>query len=110
MLEPLPFEIRKRIFIMQMQEKGLRVSLTNVQEYIIDSCLMRLDRTKAEKLLRDWQQAKPVDWIYKWSPGTHYYALDDKFSTESEARNHLSSKGYECLGVKVSYIYSRQSD
>lgn len=106
--------MRKYMFEERMREQGLSFPLTEVQGYIIDSCLARFDERTAEVLLNDWKAAKatrrPSEYVHKFQPGTHYYALDEKFDTEMAAREHLKRKGYDCLGLNVKYVYTRQGD
>jgi hypothetical protein len=72
--------------------------LTEVQRYIILSCLARGDETEAMELLIDWMPNR-YRCIYKWIPGNHYYALNEKFNTLQEAKDHLRNFGYQfkCL-------------
>jgi hypothetical protein len=95
-----------------MREKGLGISTTPVQGMIIQSCLARYDETTAEQLLRDWcgARVKPAEYVHKFQPGSHYYALDEKFDSEYAARQHLLRKGYECLGLNIKHVYTRQGD
>jgi len=96
----------------RMRTAGLRTALSGVQGYIIEAHLSQHEEDEAEKLLRDWQRPaeQPKAWISKWQPGTHYYALDAKFETEAEAREHLRLNNYECLGVDVRYVYTKRGD
>lgn len=109
---PLTFQLREHLFWSRMKDKGLDIATTEVQGYIIKSCLARYDEAQAEQLLRDWCGARkqPAAYIHKFQPGSHYHALDEKFDTESEARQHLEKNGYKCLGVNVKYVYMRQGD
>jgi hypothetical protein len=110
--EPLSFQLREHLFWERMSNKGLKISTTQVQSYIIRSCLARYDEAGAEELLRDWcrMRVKPAEYVHKFQPGSHYYALDEKFATEFAAREHLRKNGYECLGVNTKYVYARQGD
>lgn len=76
--------------------------LTEVQSAIIDSCLARGDREKAEQLIQDWNNERdgkrPTADISKWLPGDHYYALDKKFRTLGDAESYLQSRGYRFSG------------
>lgn len=108
--------LRKHLFWHRMRDKGLNIATTEVQGYIIDSCLARFDEATAERLIRDWTEekfkvkAKPTAYVSKFQPGSHYYALDQKFDSEFAAREHLQRNGYECLGLNVKYVYTRQGD
>lgn len=108
----LSFQLRESLFWERMRDKGLRIATTEIQGYIIQSCLARYDEAEAEELLRDWcgMRVKPAECIHKFQPGSHYYALDEKFVTEFAAREHLRKNGYECLGVNMKYVYARQGD
>lgn len=109
---PVSFALRHNLFWARMREKGLNHTTTEVQGYIIDSCLARYDEAQAEQLLRDWCGARkrPAEYIHRFQPGSHYHVLDEKFDTENEAREHLRKLGYDCLGVNVKYVYTRQGD
>jgi hypothetical protein len=114
-LDPLPYNLRRHFFFERMAAKGLRTSFSEVQRYIIESCLTRYDEKEAEILIRDWNvpqtpKQRPKEWIHKWQPGDHYHVLDMKFDTEREARDYLDKNGYDCLGVDVRYVYTRQGD
>lgn len=108
--------LRRHLFFHRMKERGLDIVTTEVQGYIIDSCLARFDEETAEELLNDWnkekfvKKIKPGQYVHKFQPGSHYYALDEKFDTELAAREHLKRNGYECLGLNVKYVYTRQGD
>lgn len=110
--EPLSFQLREHLFWERMRDKGLKIATTEVQGYIIQSCLARYDEAQAESLLHDWcgMRVKPAEYVHKFQPGSHYYALDEKFATEFAAREHLRKSGCECLGVNVKYVYARQGD
>lgn len=110
--EPLTHRLRVHLFWERMMDKGLKIATTEVQGYIIQSCLARYDEAGAEELLRDWcgMRVKPAEYVHKYRPGSHYYALDEKFDTEFQAREHLRKNGYKCLGVNVKYVYQRQGD
>lgn len=110
--EPLTHRMREHLFWERMIGKGLKIATTEVQGYIIKSCLARYDEAGAEELLRDWcgMRVRPAEYVHRFQPGSHYYALDEKFATELAAREHLRKNGYECLGVNVKYVYQRQGD
>ncbi len=110
--EPLTFQLREHLFFERMREKGLGIATTEVQSMIIHSCLARYDEAGAEQLLRDWCGARtqPAEYVHKFQPGSHYYALDEKFGSEFAAREHLKKNGYKCLGVNVRYVYTKQGD
>lgn len=91
-------EVLKRALV----EKTPR-PLTEVQSYILDSCLQRDDLATAKQFLTDWTTPapeKPGAYVSKWVPGSHYYALDTKFATLEQAREHLERNGHTYLGFK----------
>lgn len=82
--------------------------LTEVQSFIIDSCLARRDLDTARQHIIDWNRqrdSKESD-ISKWTPGDHFYALDKKFSTLGEAIDYLRIKGFRFSGnIRERYAY-----
>lgn len=77
--------------------------LTEVQGYIIDSCLAREDFEQARKNIQYWneERARPTRSklsVSKWTPGDHFYVLGEKFSSLERAIKHLESNGYEFDG------------
>ena len=75
--------------------------LSEAQRHILSSYACQ-DRKWRDGLLRDWgllDENKEV-FVTKYVPGTHYYALEQKFLTFTEAREHLEKNGYKCLGLQ----------
>lgn len=97
---------------------GLRVALflygvtglSEVRYWMIYSAVSRGDYRAAREYLADAQGARPEARVYRWVPGDHYHALDGRFDTYDEARRHLESKGYRCLGLEERHVYPRGGD
>lgn len=81
--------------------------LTEIQGYMIDSCLNRGDIEGAKRFIQDWNatKVKPKRDVSKWTPGDHYYALDQKFVTLEAAIEHLKAKGYEFGELRERFQY-----
>lgn len=78
--------------------------LTEVQGYIIDSCIARGDLEQARKNIGYWNDERarvprPKRGISKWIPGDHFYALGEKFRTLELAIEHLESEGFAFDGI-----------
>lgn len=81
--------------------------LSEVQGYIIDSCLARGDFDKAHQLIKDWnsRSTRPVNYVSKWIPGNHFYALNAKFDAIEDAISHLEAAGYRYGGLRERFQY-----
>lgn len=93
--------------LLEEEESG---PLSEVQGYIIDSCLNRGDRDKARQMIRDWNAqrlklSRPKLHVSKWVPGDHYYALSKKFNTLEAAIQHLEENGYQFDGLRQRFQY-----
>jgi hypothetical protein len=64
--------------------------------YLVDAALAEEDEPRAEMFVRDWGFSRGVQ-ISKYVPGTHFYALDRKFGSLSEARAFVRQQGLESL-------------
>lgn len=84
--------------------------LTEIQQYIIQSCLARNDKESALQYIKDWKESYKLkgSFIYKWIPGSHYYCLDKKFNTIEEAKKHLEDNFILFYGLQYKYIYNSQ--
>lgn len=81
--------------------------LTEVQGYIIDSCLARGDIEGAKRFIQDWNttELRPKRDVSKWTPGIHYYALDKKFVSLELAIDHLKARGFEFGELRERFQY-----
>lgn len=84
--------------------------LTEIQSMILDSCLARGDIEQAEKDIADWNTqrvaaSRRTEYVSKWVPGDHYYALDQKFDTLAKAKAHLKRRGYAYGGLRERFQY-----
>lgn len=95
-------EVWRKVLKLALVEKAKR-PLTEVQSFLLDSALYRGDMARAKEMIADWatpMSGNPGAYISKWIPGIHFYALDKKFATLEEAREHLERNGYTYLGFK----------
>jgi len=77
------------------------------------SALAREDERAVRIYVNDWSATackKPQRSIFKWIPGDHFYALEDKFDTLDEAKQHLKRHGYECGPVVEQHVYAQGGD
>lgn len=81
--------------------------LSYIEYFMVHSVLTRGDRITALKYLRDWELLRKEP-IMKYKPGSHYYALDRKFDTLSEAEQYLLERGYTSSGLIYHYVYTSQ--
>lgn len=76
------------------------------------SAFNRHDREAAERFVRDWKnesfRRKKRANVSKWIPGSHYYALDQKFDTLAEAKEHLRDNGYEFGSLIETRVYGEE--
>lgn len=81
--------------------------LSEVQSYIIDSCLNRGDEAAAKVFINDWNQSRsrPIRDVSKWIPGEHFYALDKKFSSLDEAIGYLGENGFSFGTLRERFQY-----
>ena len=87
--------------------------LTDVQRTMIESALARDDEETAEMYLRDWghdSPSKPECHVSKFVPGSHFYVLGVKFDTYESAMSHAERNGYRVLGLKETFVYTREGD
>jgi hypothetical protein len=96
-----PLEIHERIF----HELYVKGSLTEVEYYLIRSCLARDDEKAAISFLLDWGKYRVATdeertcEICSFVPGTHFYVLGEKFNSEREAREYAKSKDFTVTRV-----------
>ena len=81
----------------------IELHLSEVQRYILASYPCQSSRKHREQMLIDWglmiDKKKEKAYISKYVPGIHFYALDEKFLTYSQALEHLEKNGYKCAGL-----------
>lgn len=94
--------IEKVLFKERLIQKA-EYQLSEVQGYLLDSCIARGDIQAARHFVQDWtpETLRSPAYVSKWQPGTHYYALDSKFATLDEAMRHIERSGYRYAGFKV---------
>lgn len=84
-----------------LQAIGLRNGLNHdVCYYMLRSAIVRQDIRNVSNYLQDWGGRYRTCAITKFSPGKHWYALNERFNSHAEAVEYASSKGYKVSGVK----------
>jgi hypothetical protein len=74
---------------------------------LVYSALAREDADSVRVKVNDWSEygrARSAP-VYKWIPGSHFYALDEKFDGLESAKDHLRMNGYVFSGLVERHVY-----
>ena len=79
---------------------------------LVLSALRRQDANAVRVFVNDWSNStrRPHRPVFKWIPGDHFYALEEKFDTLEEAKNYLNVHGYDFESLVERHVYMRDGD
>jgi hypothetical protein len=79
--------------------------------WLLRSAMARGDKEACRMFVNDWSgrtTARPPRAVWKFVPGDHYYALDQKFDSLTEARRHLERHGFSYGGLQEKHAYKAE--